>query len=124
MFHGSTTASVDVRRRLLTGLLTSALSWVTDGASNTVTDDIAEPAAAAARSRTRTSASTSSVMPRQSQPHRSRIIVHIYAKTKQATEAVVSGIEKVIKEYLVDKVLDQPQDQQHIAKLTEQQVML
>lgn len=50
--------------------------------------------------------------------------MHIYARTKAATDAVVSDIEKVISEYLMDKVLDQPQDQQHIAKLTERQVML
>jgi len=49
--------------------------------------------------------------------------VHIYAQTKAATEAVVSDIEKVISEFLMDKVLDQPQDQEHIAKLTNHQVM-
>jgi len=85
-----------------------------------VTADIAVPTAGP---RTVTSSSTSSVMPRR-QHHRSEIIVHIYAMSEQATKDVVSDIEKVINEYLMDKVLDQPQDQQHIAKLTEDEVIL
>jgi len=56
-------------------------------------------------------------------PDRSRIIVHIYARTKEATDAVIGDIEKVIGEFLMDKVLDQPQDQQYIALLTQQQVI-
>jgi len=97
---------------LLTGLLTSAFSWVTAG--------IAESAAGPGT--VRSPSSSSALMRDQSQLHRSRIVIHIYARTRQATEAVVSEIEKVISEYLMDKVLDQPQDQQYIAKLTEQQV--
>jgi len=104
---------------LLTGLLTSAWNWVAAAASNSVTADIAEPAAGP---RTVTRSSSSLVM--RQQPHRSCIVVHIYARTKASTDAVITDIEKVISEYLMDKVLDQPQDQQHIAKLTEQQVML
>jgi len=50
--------------------------------------------------------------------------VHIYARTWEAIEAAINDIEKVISEYLMDKVLDQPEDQQYIARLTGQQVML
>ena len=84
---------------------------------NNVTANISEPAG-----ESRTATSSSSVTSQQ--PHRSHIIVHIYARTKAATDAVVGDIEKVISEYLMDKVLDQSQDQAHIAKLTEHQVML
>ena len=112
---------LDVRRRMLTGLLASAIGWVSGVAGNADNAGIAEPAAGP---RTATSTSTSSsVRSHQSAPHRSRIVVHIYARTKETREAVVKEIEKVIVEYLMDIVLDQTQDQQHIAKLTEQQVI-
>ena len=99
---------------MLTGLLTSAWHWVTAGAGDDV--DIVQPTAAAA-------AAAAAVTSRQ-QPHRSHIVVRIYARTAAATDAVVKDIEKAIGEYLSDKVLDEPHHQQHIAKLTEQQVML
>ena len=98
---------------MLTGLLTSAWHWVTAGAGDDV--DIVQPTAAAA--------AAAAVTSRQ-QPHRSRIVVRIYAQTAAATDAVVKDIEKAIGEYLSDKVLDELHHQQHIAKLTEQQVML
>ena len=103
-------------------MLTSAWNWFASArGSNTVpagTD--AEPAAAAAGgARTRRS-STSSVTSQQ--PHRSRIIVHIYAMSKKATDAVIADIENVIGEYVIDKVLDQPKDQEYIAKLNDDQV--
>ena len=101
---------------MLTGLLTSAWHWVTAGAGDDV--DIVQPTAAAAAA-----AAAAAVRSRQ-QPHRSRIVVRIYAQTAAATDAVVKDIEKAIGEYLSDKVLDEPHHQQHIAKLTEQQVML
>jgi len=106
-------------------MLTSAWNWFASArGSNTVpagTD--AEPAAAAAGgARTRTRSSTSSVTSRQ--PHRSRIIVHIYAMSKKATDAVIADIENVIGDYVIDKVLDQPKDQEYIAKLTDDQVAL
>ena len=101
---------------MLPGLLMSAWNWVTSATSNTDSDNIAEPSAA------RRTVTRPSVTPQQ--PHRSCIIVHIYARTKESIDAVISDIEKVISEYLMDKVLDQPEDQQYIAKLTDQQVML
>lgn len=103
---------------MLPGLLTSAWNWVTSAATNTDSANIAEPA-----SGPRTATSSSLTARQSQQPHRSCIIVHIYARTKEAIEAVISDIEKVIGEYLMDKVLDQPEDQQYIARLTEQQVM-
>ena len=88
----------------------SQLSLVTVSCANLV-----EPTAAAAGPRTATSLSQ--------QPHRSHVIMHIYALTKAAIEAVIKDVEKAISEYLADKVLDQPLDQLHIAKLTDHQVM-
>ena len=107
-------------------MLTSALKWFasTSGSNTIPAGTDAEPAAAAAGggARTRRRSSTSSVTSRQ--PHRSRIIVHIYAMSKKATDAVIADIENVIGDYVIDKVLDQPKDQEYIAKLTDDQVAL
>jgi len=84
----------------------------------------ADVAAASASATARSGAAASSLSSAGQHPHRSRIVVHIYALSQKSTEAVVADIEKVIGEYLMDRVLDQPQDQEHIAKLTEQQVLV
>ena len=51
-----------------------------------------------------------------------RIILSIYALSKKAIDDVLTDIEEVIKEYIIDKVLDSEKDQENIAKLNEAQV--
>lgn len=52
----------------------------------------------------------------------SRIILSIYALSKKTVENVLKDIEDIIKEYIVDKVLETPSDQENIKKLSHEQV--
>jgi poly [ADP-ribose] polymerase 10/14/15 len=65
---------------------------------------------------------TTQLLPNQVKPHHCRIIVHIYALSQAAVTAVIDDIEKLIRAYLVDKVMDKPRDEEFISKLTEDQV--
>lgn len=51
-----------------------------------------------------------------------RIILSIYALSKTTVENVLKDIEDIIKEYIVDKVLETPCDQENIEKLSHEQV--
>ena len=57
-----------------------------------------------------------------SQPHRSCIVVHIYAFLETDIQAVIKDIEDIIRDYLQDKVIDGKEDQKIIAQLTDNQV--
>src|SRR5688572_7027826 len=54
--------------------------------------------------------------------HLSRITLSIYALSKKSIDDVLKDIEYLIREYITDKVLDSPQDQENIGKLKPQQV--
>ena len=93
--------------------------------NNPVDDDEFSDDQAGAMQRTRTVAGPRQQIEEQHEEypqHLSRIILSIYALSKKAIDEVLKDIEEVIKEYIIDKVLNSQQDQENIAKLHPEQV--